>query len=60
MLIMTTMQKKMTSDLSYEEIEVQIANNRYPDDEDAANTMRRRLRTFRENLQKIPNDLDLG
>ena len=54
------MQKKMTSDLSYEEIEAQIANNRCPDDEDAASTRARKLRTFRENLQKIPNDLDLG
>jgi hypothetical protein len=55
-----TMQKKMSSDLSFEEIEAKIANNRYPDDEDAASTMARKLRTFRENLQKIPNDLDLG
>lgn len=54
------MQKKMSSDLSFEEIETQIANKRYPDDEDAASTMARKLRTFRENLQKIPNDLDLG
>ena len=56
------MHKKMESDLSFEKIEAQIANEIFPDDvdADAASTEVRKLRTLRERLQKIPIDLDLG
>lgn len=54
------MQMKMNSDLSFEKIEVQVANKYFPDDEDKASTEARKFRMLREKLQKIPTDLDLG
>jgi hypothetical protein len=54
------MQIKMRSDLKFTKIEEQIANKYFPDDVDAASAEARRLRNWREKLQKIPIGLDLG
>jgi hypothetical protein len=54
------MQKRMTSDLTFEKIEAQIAHERYPDDERAEEAEARKLKKWREKLQKIPDNLDLG
>ena len=48
---------KTSSDLSFEEIEGQVANERCPEDANAADKLQRGLRSWREKLQKIPKDL---
>jgi hypothetical protein len=51
------MRVKLSSDLSFEEIEGQVANEAFPDDAEAADKLQRNLRSWREKLQNIPDDL---
>jgi hypothetical protein len=53
------MRAKMTSDFTYEEIEAQVAADLEPDDEEEQTKIERRLKRWRQALQKIPEDLNL-
>ena len=51
------MRVKTSSDKSFEEIEYQVANETYPEDANKSDKLQRRLRSWREKLQKTPEDL---
>jgi hypothetical protein len=54
------MRQKTTSDLTFEEIEARVAYNIEPNNEQKQTKIERNLKRWRQALQKIPKDLDLG
>lgn len=54
------MRQKTTSDLTFEEIEARVAYNIEPNKESKQSKIENNLKRWRQKLQKLPENLDLG